>query len=154
MQFVWLMLSRQFKFSRRCCDVCVNFEHFHQDCFSCKFLGSWWHTSLPVVFRDAISLSFPKYWSREIIFITHIFLAYFWRKKIQCREIITSLLFAAFLCHNSLGMIPFLPPPPVLIEISPQGTSWINQLCSQLWENSLTRWVSSPLALRMCEVPW
>lgn len=44
------------------------------------FSASCWEaggTSLPVVFWDAISSSFLKYWNREMIFITHFFLAYF-----------------------------------------------------------------------------
>lgn len=41
MQFVWLMLSKQFKSSRRHCGFCVNFERFHQDHFS----ASCWEVS-------------------------------------------------------------------------------------------------------------
>lgn len=148
MQFVRLVLSKQFKFSRRHCDFCVNSEHFHQDCFSCKLLGSWWHVYC------LWSLEMPSVCNflntgAEMVFIT-LFSSLFLKKEDTMQRdqhILTFLLcFCAKISHvreNSLlAWFPF--SPPLLIEISPQVTSWINQLCSQLWENSLTRWVSSP----------
>lgn len=115
MQFVWLMLNKQFKFSRRHCDFCVNSEHFHQDCFSCKLLGR--HMSLPLVFRDTISLSFLIY-GAERWYLLHFFPSIFLKKEDTMQRdqhILTFLLcFYAKISHvreNSLlARFPFSPP--------------------------------------------